>query len=63
MIGIDRELTEKEEAYYKMRLDKKQGGAHFPIELLIEWDEARLKLNPDAVLSPAQLELKEKGLK
>ena len=45
----------KYEAYYEMRRrcnDKE--SATYPVELLIKWDEVRLKLNPEAKLSYAQ---------
>lgn len=40
----------KRELYRRMRLAKNEKhGSYFPVELLMEWDRVRLKLNPQAV--------------
>lgn len=49
--------SKRKEAYGSMRY--KIGGVYstalnYPIELLMEWDDTRMKLNPHAPLSYAQ---------
>lgn len=60
MVKTKEELIEIREAYYKMRRQE-DAVANYPIELLIEWDNVRMKLNPHARLSPAQIELQQNG--
>lgn len=56
-LGARVTIKAKDMAYREMRLRVDPSGtatAQYPISLLMEWDEARCKLNPNARLSYAQ---------
>lgn len=56
------EITVDEYVKARMRTCStiKLSASSYPIELLIEWDNARLKLNPKAKLSAAQKQIKSR---
>lgn len=54
---VAQEITKVTAAYQKMQRHAKASGAlttKFPIGILVEWDNVRCKLNPEARLSYAQ---------